>query len=150
MKPILHSVLALTFGFFLLLPGTARAIGDNRFALSGGVMVLTKPSQTVFQIGAEYEHRVDSFIGYGLQGNYLFTTPGIGLLAAPMAYLHPIGTDWFIGAAPLFEFNNGTSVGGRVSTRLPITIGIVSIIPSGSVDFINGRQNFIFGLGVQI
>jgi len=128
----------------------AHAIGDHRFALSGGVMVLTKPSQTVFQIGAEYEHRADAIIGYGLQANYLFTTPAYGLLAAPMVYLHPIGNDWFVSAAPLFEFNSGVTVGGRVGTRLPITLGMVSIIPSASVDFIGGRQNFIFGLGVQI
>jgi hypothetical protein len=125
-------------------------MGDHRFALSGGVMVLTKPSQTVFQIGAEYEHRADALIGYGLQGNYLFATPAYGLLAAPMVYLHPIGNDWFISAAPLFEFNSGVTVGGRVGTRLPITLGMVSIIPSASVDFIGGRQNLIFGLGVQI
>ena len=150
MKLISRSALAIVASFFMLLPDTARAIGDNRFSLSGGVIVLTKPSRTVFQLGAEYEHRADAFIGYGLQGNYLFTTPGIGLLAAPMAYLHPIGTDWFIAAAPLFEFNSGVTVGGRVSTRLPISVGIISFIPSGSVDFIGGRQNFIFGLGVQI
>ena len=128
----------------------AHAIGDNRFSLSGGVMVLTRPSQTVFQIGAEFEHRADPFVGYGLQGNYLFTTPAYALLAAPMVYLHPIASDWFISAAPLFEFNSGVTVGGRVGTRLPITLGMVSVIPSASVDFIGGRQNFIFGLGVQI
>jgi hypothetical protein len=149
MKLISRSALALVISLFML-PHTASALGDNRFSLSGGVMVLAKPSRTVFQVGAEYEHRTNSFIGFGLQGNYLFTTPGVGLLAAPMAYLHPIGTDWFIAAAPLFEFNSGVTVGARVSTRLPVSIGMVSVIPSGSVDFIGGRQNFIFGLGVQI
>ncbi len=129
---------------------SARAVGDNRLAVSAGVVVLTRPSETVFQIGGEFEHQADSFIGYGLQGNYLFTTPGIGLLAAPMVYLHPIGTDFYVSAAPLFRFSSGVDAGVRLSTRLPISLGVVSIIPSGSVDFIDGRQNFIFGLGVQI
>ncbi len=128
----------------------AQALGDNRLSVSGGVVVLTRPSETVFQIGGEFEHRADSFIGYGLQGNYLFTSPGIGLLAAPMVFLHPIGTDFYVSAAPLFRFSSGVDAGVRVSTRLPVSLGVVSIIPSGSVDFIGGRQNFIFGLGVQI
>lgn len=73
-------------------------------------------------------------------------------MGAPELFIHPIATDWFLSAAPLFqiESGNGLTAGGRIGTRIPITLGILSLIPTATVDFIGGEHNVILGLGVKI
>jgi hypothetical protein len=153
MKKKWHILIAL-IGFLagLLDSSASQAQSSNRFSLAGGVMFLSNPSRTAFDVGAEFEHRADSFIGYGGQANYLFSDPSIGLLGAPMVFLHPIASDWFISAAPLFQVvtGSGLSVGGRFGTRIPLTFGFLSFIPSATVDFVNGGRIVSLALGVQI
>ncbi len=143
-----------SFGFLagFLVSSLSHAQSSNRFSLAGGVMFLSNPSRTAFDIGAEFEHRADSFIGYGGQANYLFSDPSIGLLGAPMVFIHPIANDWFVSAAPLFQVvtGSGLSVGGRLGTRIPMSFGLLSLIPSGTVDFVNGGRIVSVALGVQI
>jgi hypothetical protein len=128
----------------------ARADYDQRFSLGAGIVTQNNPSQTSFEVGAEYEYRFDPLLGAGLSGNYVFSTPGIILLAVPDFFIHPLAGDWFVSAAPLFEFvSSQTYVGARVGTRIPLPLGFLTFIPSVSVDFINGGRDFIFGLGIQ-
>jgi hypothetical protein len=91
-------------------------------------------------------------VGLGLSGNYIFSDPSILLLALPEVYFHPLAGDWYISASPLFEFGaeTGTHVGARFGTRVPIPVGAATIIPSLSVNFINGGKIYVIGLGIQI
>ena len=102
--------------------------------------------------GAEFEYRVDSILGVGAFGNYIFANPGISLIGVPEVFVHPLGGDWYINAAPIFEIgtNIGTHVGLRIGTRVPIALGAISLIPQVAVDFIDGQRNLILGFGIQI
>ena len=142
----------LLFTLSLILSPFSSAETSNRVSFGGGVIFLSKTSQYQIEVGAEYEHRLNTFLGLGGQANYLFSSPGIGLLGAPEVFVHPIATDWFLSAAPLFQIGTGAglSAGARLGTRIPITLGIFSLIPTATVDFIGGAHNVILGLGVQI
>jgi hypothetical protein len=131
---------------------TAQACG-NRFGVSAGVEHSTSPSDTNFEIGAEYECRLNGLLGLGGEANYVFSNPSIFLLAAPTVFLHPLLGDFYVAASPLFEFGSGgtgTHVGARLSTRLPLPLGLFILVPSFAIDFINSRNIYWFGLGIGI
>lgn len=149
MKLIPSSVLALVLTLLFASSSFAEANG-NRLGLGVGLAEIK--DSTYFAVEGEYEYRLDSFLGLGTSFNYVFSDPGFVLIAVPQGYLHPLKTDWYINAAPLFQFGGGlgTHVGVRLGTRLPISIDVVSIIPQFNIDFINGGRNLHFGLGIAI
>lgn len=130
---------------------SAHADYTNRFTLGVGVAAVGNPSTTSFEAGLEYENKFDSFFGLGVSGNYIFSNPNILLLAVPDVFFHPFTGDFLVSAAPLLEFGSGTgtNLGVRLGTRLPIPLGLFTIVPSFAVDFINGGHDYIFGLGVS-
>jgi len=145
----LKNSFVLLTGLILLSPMSARA---DHLSFGAGITHLGNPNQTDFEIGGEYEHNLDAFFGVGLEANYVFANPSVTMIGAPEGFVHPLGTDFFVSAAPLFEFSSGfsTQVGVRFGTKIPLPLGVLILIPLASVDFINGGTNFSFGLGIQI
>jgi len=144
----LLSIIALiTLSFY----STPNARADH-LALGAGVIHLSNPSETEFEVGGEYEYNLNAFFGVGAQVNYIFSTPSITLLGAPEGFVHPLGGDWYISGSPLFEFASGmsTQVGARFGTRVPLPLGFMTLIPSVAVDFIGGGTDYMFGLGISI
>jgi hypothetical protein len=127
---------------------------EKRFSLGGGLGVtqLAGSSQAFVSAGLEFEYRVTSLIGLGAFSNYVFASPGVGIVGLPQVYIHPLGGDWYINVAPMAQFGGGadTRFGARVGTRIPLQLGSAMIIPQVSVDFIGGGQNWMYGLGVAI
>ena len=151
MKNLKH--LFLTFVLVLLsISNNANAsieMGDHRFSLSGGAVVIN--NQTSFALGAEYEYRVKPLYGIGAQANYVFSSSAFTLLSAPIFFLHPLEGDWYISAAPVFYLSSSTNkVGARFTTRMPLSLGIMSITPTVGVDVISGGPNYILGLAIGI
>jgi hypothetical protein len=150
-----HSMRIFTgFGavaLFFLTTTFARADYTQRFEFGAGFVTMDNPSQTSFELGAEYEYRMEPMLGVGLAGNYIFSSPGITLIAVPDVFLHPLAGEWLVSAAPLLEFgqSTGTNLGVKVGTRLPISLGSFKVIPEFGIDFINGGRIYIFGLGIQ-
>jgi hypothetical protein len=136
---------------FCFLFSQAQADYVQRISIGAGIVSVRQPPQTFFEIGAEYEYRITKIVGIGALGNYYFSTPTIALIGAPEIFIHPFATDWLISTAPIVMFGSGieTSVGVRVGTRIPIPLGDITLIPTFAVDFINGGQNYIYGLGFQ-
>jgi hypothetical protein len=146
MKSLLATILVVG------LSPSAFACG-NRFGVGAGIEHSTAPSDTNFEISAEYECRMNPLLGLGGEANYVFSNPSIFLLAAPTVFLHPLLGDFYVAASPLFEFGSGgigTHVGARLSTRLPIPLGLFILVPSFAIDFINSRNIYWFGLGIGI
>lgn len=148
MRPLLLSILLIS----VLAPFSANADYTHRLGLGIGVVHLNNPSQTSFELGGEYEYRFEPILGVGTQVNYIFSSPSIVLLAIPVLYVHPLAGDWIIHGSPIFEFGSGisTQVGVRLGTRIPIPLGVITILPSVAVDFIGGGEDLIFGVGIQI
>lgn len=139
--------------FCFLAPSLAQAEYEgHRLGIGVGIAQVGDSSHSYFAIGGEYEYRMDDFFGLGMSGNYVFSDPAFGLLAVPQGYLHPLAGEWYINAAPLFQFGGGlgTHLGIRVGTRLPLHLGALSIIPQVNIDFINGGRNLLFGIGIAI
>ncbi len=138
--------------FLLCLLFSAPQAYADRLSIDAGLIHVDQPSKTYFEIGGEYEHRYNRMIGFGGTANYIFSDPSILLLALPEFFLHPLGGGWYISASPLFEFGSGTGthVGARFGTRLPLPLGVVTLIPNFSIDFINGGTIYVIGLGIQI
>lgn len=136
----------------VLASGTpARADDQQRFGLGGGVFHQDNPSRTDFELGVEYEYRLNPGIGLGASGNSIFSNPVIGLLAVPELYLHPLAGEWYVSAAPLFELSNGhSSAGTRLGTRIPLPLGAITFVPSLTVDLISSRTNYIVGFGLEL
>ncbi len=130
---------------------TARADYTNRISVGLGVADMGNPSQTSLEAAIEYENKFDPFFGLGISGNYIFSNPNILLLAVPDVFFHPFTGDFLVSAAPLLEFGSGTgtNLGVRLGTRIPIPLGLISIVPSFAVDFINGGHDYIIGLGIS-
>ena len=151
MTSIKARIALFTFLIFAT-PLAARADYEQRLSLGVGVAHLSNPSTTSFTVGGDFERRLDMFLGLGVGMDYVFSNPSIFRLAVPTAYLHPFATEWFVSAAPLFQFQSGTSthVGGRFGTRIPLPFGVFTLIPSVAVDVISGGPNYFFGLGIQI
>lgn len=147
-----RSLFSLSWTTVFLLSTSVFADYQQRFSFGAGLWHQNNPSLTDFELGAEYEYRLNAAVGLGTSGNYIFSSPPMGLVAAPEVFLHPFGTDWYASGAPLFEFGQavGTKVGARLGTRLPIPLGPLVFIPSLTVDFIGGTTNFILGFGFQI
>lgn len=143
-------LLGVLLSFFVLLP-RAHACA-NRLGVGAGLVHIEDPSTTKFEVGAEYECRIDAFLGLGGSGNYIFTDPSITLIAAPQVFLHPLAGAFYVAASPLFEFGSsvGTHVGARLSTRIPLPLGLFVLVPSAAVDFINGTRIYWLGLGIAI
>jgi hypothetical protein len=129
----------------------ARADYDQRISLGVGIAKFKNSSETDLEVGAEYEYRLDPLLGLGGFGSYIFSDPGVTFLGAPSVYFHPFATDFLVSASPVVEFGSGigTNVGARFGTRIPIPLGIMTIVPSFAVDVISGGPDFIYGIGFQ-
>jgi len=138
-------------GFFVCAVADAHADYQQRIELGAGIVSTNNPAQTNLEISAEYEYRIEPKLGYGLSANYIFSNPGILLLAVPEAFLHPLEGDWLISGAPLLEFGPGssTNIGLKIGTRVPIPLRSVTLIPEVAVDFIANGPITVFGLGIQ-
>jgi hypothetical protein len=145
-------ILSLIFFSVLFTQNSFAEANGHRLGVGVGVAQIGDSSHTYVAIGGEYEYRMDDYLGLGTSFTYVFSDPNYTLLALPQAYLHPLKGDWYINAAPLFQFGGGigTHVGARVGTRLPLYLGALTIIPQVNVDFINGGRNLLFGIGLAI
>lgn len=126
---------------------------DKRLSLNGGLGItqLSGSNQAFVAAGLEFEYRLTEYWGAGAFGNYVFSSPGVGILGAPQVYFHPLAGDWYINAAPMFQFGGGsTQVGARIGTRVPLLLGSVLLVPQVAVDFIGGGQNWWYGLSIGI
>lgn len=150
MKSLVLFIVTLFITFLSTIP--AQADYTQRFSFGVGFVHSDNPSSTDFELGAEFEYRVDPMLGLGLQGNSIFSNPAIGLVGAPEIFFHPFSTEWFLSASPIIEFGSGvgTHVGERFGTRLPISLGALTLIPTFAVDLIAGRRNYWFGIGIQL
>jgi hypothetical protein len=130
---------------------SARADYSQRLSLGVGVATFQHPSQVQFEIGAEYEYRLDPTWGLGGFVNYIFTDPGTAYVGLPDFFLHPLGGEWLLSASPVVEFGelSGTRVGARFGTRIPVSLGAITLVPSAAVDVISGGPDYIFGLGIE-
>jgi len=150
----LGRILVLSFFFFALSAAPrAQASGcGHRLGVGAGVVHFDTPSETDFEVGAEYECRMDFLFGVGGFANYIFASPGVTLLGAPEIFLHPLGGDFYVAASPLLETGSavGTHLGARLSTRVPLPLGLFILVPSFAIDFINGGRIYWFGLGIAI
>ncbi len=148
--------LSLTFLALITHSSTSSTVHaellEHRLSIGVGLVHLSNPSETDFEIGAEYEYHFQPLFGVGALGNYVFSDPSVALLGAPVFYFHPLAGDWWLSASPIVQFGSGrtTQVGARVGTRVPVPLGVVTLVPSLAVDFIGGGRNYIFGLGIQI
>lgn len=126
--------------------------GNHRFGLTGGLIVLNNPTQTVFSISAEYEYQFNDFFGLGTQLAHVFASQSLTQWAVPTAYVHPLGGDWFVSASPIFYFVSGanTRTGARFLTRIPLNISVLTLVPTVGVDVIEGGPNYIVGLSFGI
>lgn len=143
-----YYLLALCCLSAVLIPHQANA---DSFSIGSGVMLLERPSRTKILISGEYEHRTSRLIGIGFTGNYVFTDPGIFLLAVPNVFLHPMGGDWYLNASPVAYFRSGsTDLGVRLGTRFSLPLGLLVLVPSFAVDFINGDKNYLVGVSIVL
>jgi len=143
--------LLLIFAALLFSP-EARAVDcAHRLGVSAGLVHQDEPSRTNVALGAEYECRIDAFLGVGAFFDHVLSDPSYTLLGAPQLLVHPLGGDFFVAASPLLEFGpTGTHPGLRLSTRAPIPLSVLTFVPSFAVDFVNGRRLYWFGLGISI
>ena len=146
----MKQILILLVSLFVTSPSHAEVDG-HRLGIGVGIAQV-KDSDAFFTVGGEYEYRMDSHFGLGTSFNYIFSNPNLVYVAVPQGYFHPLAGDWYINAAPLFQFGGGmgTHVGARIGTRMPLNLGALSIIPQVNVDFINGGRNLLFGVGLAI
>jgi hypothetical protein len=148
MRSINRWLVLLGLGLLSCAPAHA---GYNRLSLGVGIIQFQNPSQTYLEAGAEYENRFDAIFGIGALGNYIFANPWIAFLGAPELFVHPLAGDWFVSASPLIELGGGmaSNLGMRLGTRIPLPMGVFTLVPSLALDFINGGHDAIFGLGIQ-
>lgn len=149
---VLRSAL-FTLPLLAALGSAPRAAADysQRFSLGIGLEHLHGPNETELLLGGEYEYRSDLFLGWGGSADYIFSSPGITQVAVPELFVHPLGTDFLVSVAPLLEFGSqtGTHLGARFGTRVPIPLGVVTLVPIAGYDFIAGGPNFTIGLGIE-
>ena len=149
---IVNRVLFLFGLSFLIFSTNASASIEkdgHRFSLSGGAVVIN--NQTSFAIGAEYEYRVKPLYGIGAQANYIFSSAAFTVVSAPIFFLHPLEGDWYISGAPVFYLASGTTKAGlRFTTRMPLNIEVLTLVPTLGIDIISGGPNYIFGLAFGI
>ena len=128
----------------------ASAAYSSRLSLGAGIAAFNN-SSAYFTVSGEYEQRVDAMLGIGGFANYVFSQPGFALIGLPEGFLHPLGGDWYVSAAPIVEFGSGrsTELGARLGTRIPLPLGVFTLIPTFAVDFIGGGEDYLFGLGLQ-
>ena len=144
--------LSLLFSFCLCQGSSASVVtGNHRFGLSGALVHINNPDQTSFSLSAEYEYRMNALLGVGGQVDHVFSTPSLTRIAAPTLYLHPLLGDFYVSASPVLYLGSGnTKLGARFTSRLPLSIGILSIVPVVGVDVIKGGPNYLLGLGIGI
>ncbi len=138
-------VLVSVQGFTCLAAGAEL---HDRFEIGAGIIVSS--AQSSFELGAEYEHRMEELFGVGATGNVIFSNPALTLIAVPNFFLHPLGNGFLVSAAPLVQFTSvgGTSFGSRFGTRIPIPLGNAVLIPEAAIDFIAGGPITVIGLGI--
>lgn len=130
---------------------SVRADYSQRVSLGFGLISSGQTSQTSAELSLQYENRVNALVGLGGGGNYIFSAPALTLLAAPEVFIHPLLGEFYVSGAPLLELGSGsgTYFGGRLSTRVPIPLVALTLVPSFSIDAIHGSRNLIFGLGLE-
>ena len=136
--------------FVLFFPLSAQAFLGHRLSLGAGITQTFNPNETNFSVGAEYEYSIDPFLGIGASASYIFTTPGVTVLGAPEIFFHPLGGDWIVDASPIMILASGmdTKIGAHVGTRLPIPLGLVTLVPIIGADFFSGGHYLSFGVGI--
>jgi hypothetical protein len=150
---MMKTIKSLLIGLSLVISSWAGAeVAGHRLSAGLGVAKFDDNSSAYLTVSGEYEYRLYPALGMGMFANYIFSNPNITLVGVPEIFLHPLTTDWYINAAPIAQFGSGrdTQYGVRVGTRAPLTFGVLSVVPSVNVDFINGQKNWFFGLGVGI
>lgn len=152
MKKLLLPLLALAFSLTAAAPARALTVGDHRFSLTGGLVVLRDPRQTSFAFGAEYEYRAEPALGFGAQASHVFSDPSVTILTAPAVYLHPFSDELYLLASPVFYLVSGrdSRAGARLIAHLPFEIGFLNLTPTVGVDLIEGGPNYILALGISI
>lgn len=122
----------------------------HRFALSGGLVYVNQKASLA--ISTEYEYRLEPLYGIGAQASYVFASEAITQLAAPTFFLHPLEGEWIISASPVFYFSaqTKTRIGARFTTRMPLEIEILTLVPTFGIDVIEGGPNYILGLAFGI
>lgn len=122
----------------------------HRFALSGGLVYVNQKASLA--ISTEYEYRLEPHYGIGAQASYVFASEAITQLAAPTFFLHPLEGEWIISASPVFYFSaqSKTRIGARFTTRMPLEIEILTLVPTFGIDVIQGGPNYILGLAFGI
>lgn len=131
---------------------SAEAAGCvHHLGVGAGLVHQEEPSKTSFTLGAEYECRTNAFLGIGAFGSHVFSDPSFTLIGLPQLLIHPLGGDFYVAASPIMMFGDayGTHFGARLSTRLPLPLGLFILVPSFAVDFIRGQRNYWFGLGLS-
>src|SRR4051812_4088140 len=103
------------FAFIALLLVSTPVLADGRpqrFSLGLGLASTSglpqEGVQVNFVLSGEYEYPVNQFFGLGLASSYIFSNPGLLLIAAPVVSVHPFGTGLLVNAAPLFQFGSST------------------------------------------
>lgn len=142
----------LISGFLLLSPLAADAAGCvHSLGVGAGVVIRDHSKETDFSLGADYECRKGPFFGWGAFANAIFSDPSTTVLGAPVLYFHPLRGDFYVAGSPILELGGGRSDWGmRLSTRLPIPLGLLTLVPSAAVDFIRGGRRWWLGLGLRI
>jgi hypothetical protein len=130
-KKLIGVLAVFFFADLTILSVVAHADYDQRLSIGAGFVTMSNPSQTSFELGAEFEHRLDPLLGLGVSANYIFSSPGVTLVAVPDVFFHPLAGEFFLSAAPLLEFGwgTGTNVGARVGTS---TAARITFSVSGS------------------
>lgn len=142
----------LIFAIFAVLSANrAFADYDQRLSLGVGIAQVSSANQAGLMVGAEYEKRLDAFLGLGGGAEYVFLNPGVAYVAVPDVFVHPFGSEFLVSAAPLLEFGSqvGTNVGAQLGTRIPIPLGPISIVPSFDIGLISGGPIYTLGFGIE-
>lgn len=145
--------LLFSFLFFTLFVSSSAWAGcGHRLGVGAGIVHIDSTDQTKFEVGAEYECRLNPLVGVGAFGNYIFSDPSITLVGAPEIFVHPFLGDLYVAGSPLAQFISGrdTHYGMRLAARVPLPLGFLILVPSAAVDFINGGRNYWFSLGIQL
>ena len=152
MKTIRNFVIFSLLFFKCMFAHGGIITGNHRLAVNGGLIHLNSTNKTSFALTGEYEYKFAPFFGIGAQGSYIFADNALTQLALPGVYLHPLGGDLYVSAAPVFYMQSGvnTQVGARFMSYLPLPIGVLLLSPVVGVDLIQGGPNYIFGLGISI
>jgi hypothetical protein len=143
--------LGMIVSFLSLLSFPALAAGCvHSLGLGAGIVVRDSNNETDFSVAADYECRLAALYGVGAIVNHIFSDPSTTVIGAPQLLLHPFGGELFVAGSPIVEFGRGsTDFGVRFSTRVPLPLGLLTLVPSAAIDFIRGGRRYWLGLGLR-